>query len=77
LSSTGTPLGKVFAQFDIRNGASWTVTFSHELLEMLADPWINWCAIGSDSRAYALEVCDPVEADELGMKLMACWFQTS
>ena len=65
LSSTGTPLGKVFAQFDIRNGFSWTVTLRHELLEMLADPWINWCAIGRDSRVYALEVCDPVEADEL------------
>lgn len=65
LSSTGTPLGKVFAQFDIRSGFSWTVTLSHELLEMLADPWINWCAIGSDSRVYALEVCDPVEAEEV------------
>ena len=65
LSNAGSPLGKVFAQFDIRNDFSWTVTLSHELLEMLADPWINWCAIGSDSRVYALEVCDPVECDEL------------
>jgi len=65
LSHAGTPLGKVFAEYDLRNGLSWTVTLSHELLEMLADPWINWCAIGSDRRVYALEVCDPVEADEL------------
>jgi hypothetical protein len=69
LSSAGTPLGKVFAQFDVRNGFSWTVTLSHELLEMLADPWINWCAIGSDSRVYALEVCDPVETDELAYEI--------
>jgi len=69
LSSAGTPLGKVFAQFDIRNGFSWTVTLSHELLEILTDPWINWCAIGSDSRVYALEVCDPVESDELGYEV--------
>ncbi len=69
LSSTGSPQGKVFAQFDIRNGSSWTVTLSHELLEMLADPWINWCAVGSDSRVYALEVCDQVEADCLGYQI--------
>src|ERR1700733_3270648 len=43
----GEPLGKVFARLDMQSGASWTVTLSHELLEMLADPWINWCAEGS------------------------------
>jgi hypothetical protein len=63
------PLGKVFARLDLRSGASWTVTLSHELLEMLADPWINWCAQGSDSRVYALEVCDEVEADVLGYEI--------
>ncbi len=42
---------------------------SHELLEMLADPWINWCAMGSDNRIYALEVCDAVEDDRLGYKI--------
>jgi hypothetical protein len=66
LTSQGTPLGKVFAKLDLQIGSSWTVTLSHELLEMLADPWINWCAMGSDSKIYALEVCDAVEADELG-----------
>ncbi len=66
LTSHGTPLGKVFAKLDLQSGSSWTVTLSHELLEILADPWINWCAMGSDSKIYALEVCDAVEADELG-----------
>ena len=46
ITSQGTPLGKVFAKLDLQSGASWTVTLSHELLEMLADPWINWCAHG-------------------------------
>jgi hypothetical protein len=69
LSSAGTPMGKTFAGFDIRNGSSWTVTLSHELLEMIADPWINWCAVGSDNRVYALEVCDPVESDVLGYEI--------
>jgi hypothetical protein len=66
LTSQGTPLGKIFAKLDLDSGSSWTVTLSHELLEMLADPWINWCAVGSDNRIYALEVCDAVEADNLG-----------
>ena len=66
LTSRGTPLGKVFAGLDLQSGASWTVTLSHELLEMLADPWINWCAQGANGKIYALEVCDAVEADKLG-----------
>lgn len=66
LSSQNTPLGKVFAKLDLENGSSWTVTLSHELLEMLADPWINWCVIGSDDKIYALEVADAVEADKFG-----------
>ena len=69
LTSRGTPLGKVFAGLDLQSGGSWTVTLSHELLEMLADPWINWCAQGSDGKVYALEVCDAVEADRLGYEI--------
>lgn len=69
MTRLGMPLGKIFAKLDLENGCSWTVTLSHELLEMLADPWINWCAVGSDSKIYALEVCDAVEADDLGYKI--------
>ena len=69
MTTTGAPLGKVFAKLDLESGSSWTATPSHELLEMLADPWINWCAMGSDSRIYALEVCDAVEDDRLGYKI--------
>jgi hypothetical protein len=69
LTSAGAPLGKVFARLDLDIGSLWTVTLSHELLEMLADPWINWCAMGSDSKIYALEVCDAVEADDLGYSI--------
>lgn len=66
LSEAGTPMGKVFAKLDLEAGSSWTVTISHELLEMLVDPWINACSQGSDDKIYALEVCDAVEADALG-----------
>ena len=69
LSSQNTPLGKVFAKLDLQNRSSWTVTLSHELLEMLADPWINWCVVGSDDKIYALEVADAVEADQLGYQI--------
>ncbi len=68
-SARGTPLGKVFAGLDMRLGASWTVTLSHELLEMLADPWINWCAQSPEGKIYALEVCDAVESDECGYEI--------
>jgi hypothetical protein len=36
---------------------------------MLADPWINWCAFGDDSKIYALEICDAVEDDKLGYEI--------
>ena len=66
LSSQGTPLGKIFAKLDKDNGYAWTVTLSHELLEMLADPWIDTVKQGADGKFYALEVSDAVEADALG-----------
>lgn len=67
LARGGLPLGKVFAKTTIEEGGKWTVTFSHELLEMLADPNINLCAFDEEAaRLYAYEVCDAVEADELG-----------
>lgn len=67
LARSGQPLGKVFARTTIDDGGKWTVTFSHELLEILADPNINLCAFDEDGRRlYAYEVCDAVEADALG-----------
>ena len=42
-----------------------SVTFSHEVLEMLADPDIN-LMIQKGPRGYAYEVCDAVEDDSLG-----------
>lgn len=66
-TTDGYPLAKVFARTDQQYGLSWTVTASHELLEMLADPYVH---DGSQdditARWYAREVCDPIEADALG-----------
>jgi len=77
LTSQGLPLGKVFAQSDIESGNNWTVTASHELLEMLADPGINLAAfverVGQDGIhagiLFAYEACDACEADQYGYQI--------
>lgn len=69
LTKDGTPLGKVFAGTDIASGSSWTVTASHEALEMLADPDINLYALwqnGWELVFYAYEVCDSCNSDADG-----------
>ena len=74
----GLPLGKVFAGTDLQFGLQWTVTASHELLEMLGDPAINLNALVMTpfdvtqnvvGRLFAYEVCDPCEADDDGYKI--------
>jgi hypothetical protein len=77
LTEDGLPFGKVFAQTIDRRGCSWTVSVSHELLEMLADPYINRMVCDSSfdptklptpgektAGFYALEVCDPCASDD-------------
>lgn len=75
LTAGGLPLGKVFANSDIQAGTLWTVTASHELLEMLVDPTINLTAEVDNSDGsitfYAYECCDAVEADALGYTIGA------
>jgi hypothetical protein len=51
---------------------SWSLTASHELLEMLADPFGNRLVPGQSPKPdqgrveFLVEVCDPSEADEFG-----------
>lgn len=67
LTSDLLPIGKIFAKTDQTYGLKPSVTASHELLEMLGDPYINLTAIDTrTSRAYAYETADAVEADGLG-----------
>lgn len=67
LTTTGLPLGKVFVATSSQDKVAWSTTLSHELLEMLVDPYLDECSLfqKSDGSAalYALEVADPVEAD--------------
>lgn len=73
LTPAGQPIGKVFAGTDKQFGSSVSVTASHELLEMLADPWINLCAFEQSTdtagRLWAWEVCDACESDSLAYKI--------
>ncbi len=72
LTSQGLPLGKVFAKSDMDYGESWSVTASHELLEMLGDPNINLTVFeesGNGGRLYAYEVCDACESEKFGYKI--------
>lgn len=65
----GQPIGYVFAKTDLQYGLSWSVTASHELLELLADPWICNVAMkqsGVNATLFAWEVCDACEDDSLG-----------
>jgi hypothetical protein len=73
LTTDGLPMGKVFAASDLKAGTSWTVTASHELLEMLGDPNINLTVFVQNSDTagilYAYEVCDACEDDSLGYQI--------
>jgi hypothetical protein len=84
VTPAGLPVGKVFARTDMDYWLSWSVTASHELLEMLGDPS---CVIASqiaDTTFVAQENCDPVEADRYGYTIngvavsdfvLPTWFQ--
>ena len=73
LTNEGLPLGKVFAGSDMMNGYNWTVTASHELLEMLIDPDINRAVFIQDEtgagKLYAYEICDPCKSDQYGYQI--------
>jgi hypothetical protein len=71
LNSEGLPRAKVFAGSAKKSGALWSVSASHEILELLINPRANLVAIsgGEESptktpRFYAYEVCDPVNDED-------------
>lgn len=68
VTSEGLPLGLVFVGV---KEVEWTVTLSHELLEMLADPDANlYAQYGVDEGVlYPCEVCDPCEPDRFGYRI--------
>lgn len=68
---SGKPVSYVFAKTDQQYGYSWTVTFTHELAEMMADPYISTAIQVSNDSFYAQEIGDPVEDDSFGYTIRA------
>lgn len=67
VTQLGLPLGKVFVKTTMKYGGKWTVTLSHEVLEMLGDPDINLTVFDQRGhKLWAYEVCDACEADQFG-----------
>lgn len=69
-TANGDPIGFVFVADDLKYGTSWTVTASHELLEMLGDPDITTVEEqynnDGSSTFRTKEVCDMCEDDSQG-----------
>jgi hypothetical protein len=63
-TARGLPLGKVFAKKAIGEPGGWSLTASHEVLELLADPNMSLEVLvygEHGSHLYAYEICDPVQ----------------
>jgi hypothetical protein len=65
------PFGRVFVKTAYQDQQNWTIVTSHELLEMLINPFANLAAFvpnddqGQTGVYYDLEICDPVYPDSL------------
>jgi hypothetical protein len=67
LTQGDVPVGFAFARTSQADGSPWQSTLSHELLEQLADPYVQTAVLVSSFQgrpaALAYETADPVEAD--------------
>ena len=69
-NNRGIPFGFVFTEVAREAGESWTVTLSHEALELIGDPETNLLVIGPHPDAtqkrdvfFWFEMCDAVQAE--------------
>lgn len=69
MTPAGQPLGKVFVKTSQQANTTLSVVASHELLEMLADPYINRAYFDAKETFYMCEVCDPCEGDQFAYKI--------
>ena len=65
----GRPISYVFAADVKADGSSVPVTATHEIAEMIADPWISENFQILNTRFFAKEICDPCEADEFAYSI--------
>ncbi len=69
LNHRGIPFGFVFTELSKALDEPWSVTFSHEALEMIADPEVNLLVMGPHPRQpsrdvfHWYEMCDAVQAE--------------
>jgi len=90
VDATNLPQSFVFARTDQQYGLNWEVTLTHELFEMMLDPYALACTFDQSSdtagRLIPWEAADAVEADALaydvqGVKIsdfiLPAWFDTS
>lgn len=68
-NNAGIPYGFVFTELAKQLGESWTVTLSHEALELIADPEVNLLALGPHPANknkivfHWYEMCDAVQSE--------------
>lgn len=68
-NNRGIPYGFIFTELSQKVGESWTVTLSHEALELIGDPEVNLLVQGphpADPQQYVFhwyEMCDAVQAE--------------
>jgi hypothetical protein len=68
-NNRGIPYGFVFTELSEKLGENWTVTLSHEALELVGDPQTNLLVKGPDPRDrrrqvfHWFEMCDAVQSE--------------
>lgn len=82
----GLPKAKVFVKLIKQFGESWSLTASHELLDMLVDPRVNLLTFthgDNEVRAYWLEIATPTQADSYSIDgvtvsnfVFPAWFES-
>jgi len=90
VDATNLPQSFVFARTDQQYGLNWEVTLTHELFEMMLDPYALACTFDQSSdtagRLIPWEAADAVEADALAYIvdgvpisdfILPAWFDTS
>jgi hypothetical protein len=69
-TANGDPIAYIGVLETINDGVLWSVTASHELLEMALNPHLDDSEYNAANNRFDIkEVCDAVEADELGYKI--------
>lgn len=60
----GLPISYVFAADELQLGRTPTIAASHEIAEMIANPWISETFLITDTQLVAKEICDPCDGPE-------------